>query len=245
MMHFGRIITTRYQPKNSLAETLFSSVYDGFSRIINVHYGSSMHRSVTYDNWGRTGNITDTLGGKLLSQWKFSYDNDDNISTLFYKADHQQYALLHYQYDILNNLKTMTCTGSAGLPLCPRETDINGSLLQNAPVITRQSYAFTPLNKLAKTDEVLYVPIQQKTLNKIIYYNYNNSSSPLRPTQISIEWNHQLQKVYPLNYDLSGNMTIDEENNKITYNAFKSNNRGSGTRWKKELLLLMTVVVKK
>ncbi|MCY4330785.1 MAG: hypothetical protein OXC48_12020 [Endozoicomonadaceae bacterium] len=213
----GRIVTTRYQPKHGLAKTLVTSVYDGFSRITDVHYGSKMHRTITYDNWGHTDNVTDMLGGRLLSQWQFSYDNNDNITTLLYKTDHQ-YALLHYQYNHLNALKKMTCTGSADLPLCPRETDISGSLLQNAPVITQQNYTFTPLNTLAKADEILYDPVQHQTITKTIHYCYNDSSAPLRPKQISISWNHLAQKFYPLYYDISGNMIIDQKS-KITYNA--------------------------
>ncbi len=215
----GRIITTRYQPKKGPAETLIASVYDGFSRVTNVHYGSNMHRSITYDNWGHADNVTDTLGGKLLSQWKFSYDSSNNMTTLLYKADHHQYGLLHYQYDLAGNLKKMTCTGSTNLPLCPREANISGSLLQKAPVITQQNYTFTPLKKLAKADEILYDSQQNKTITKTINYNYFNFFAPLRPKQISISWNDQPPRVHPLSYDLCGNMIIDGEN-KITYNAF-------------------------
>ncbi len=213
----GRIITTRYNPNNGPAETLTTSVYDGFSWITDIHYGSKMHRKVTYDNWGHIMDVTDTLEKKSLSKWQFSYDSNDNITTLLHKADHH-YALLHYQYNAFNDLKKMVCTGSADLPLCPRETDTSGSLLQKDPVITQQNYTFTPLNKLKTTDEVLYDPVQHQMITKTIHYRYNNLSAPLRPAQINISWNHQLQKIYSLSYDVSGNMRIDAEN-KITYNA--------------------------
>ena len=65
------------------------------------------------------------------------------------KVEKEQYGILHYQYDVLDNLVSMHCQGSSDLPLCPHDTSLTGSKLTQAPVITQQHYTFTPLNRLA------------------------------------------------------------------------------------------------
>ncbi|MCY4177020.1 MAG: hypothetical protein OXD32_00790, partial [Endozoicomonadaceae bacterium] len=84
--------------------------------------------------------IADTLNKQLLSRWQFNYNEDNNIVRLRQQAENNQEAILKYQYDQLDNLVSMYCNGSFGLPLCPRDTAFSRSDLNKAPVITSQSY---------------------------------------------------------------------------------------------------------
>ena len=169
-----------------------------------------MQRNIHYDRYGHQSNITDLLGRKLISQWRFNYDRNDNIITLYQKAENGQYGIFNYKYDVLNNLLSMTCHGSAGFPLCPRDTVLNGSNLTQAPIITQQKYSFTSLNQLKRIVENLQNPQQKETLDKVITYHYTNSSAPLRIQQISTSWNKNTPVIQHLMYDLTGNITIDE-----------------------------------
>ena len=216
----GRTSSVHYTGRDNNDKTLYSMVYDDFSRTASIHYGSGMQRYISYDNWGHQHQITDILSGKLLTQWQFNYDTYNNITMLFYKAAHNQYARYHYQYDLLNNLKTMTCDGSSSLTLCSRDTDFANTNLQKAPVITRQNYTFTPLNKISKVTEILQNTSYNKTLTKETLYSYNNSAIPFRLTKISTVWNNRSPVTHFFNYDVSGNMLTDGEGNQITYNAF-------------------------
>ena len=216
----GRIDHIDYQPyKSSSSERLFLTVYDDFSRIQHISYGSGMYRTFHYDRWGNKDKITDTLEKQLISQWKIKYDINDNIFLLSQKIENKQYGILHYQYDVLDNLIGMQCQGSSGLPLCPHDTSITGSQLTQAPVIIRQNYTFTPLNRLAGIQEILQPSAQQKTVSKIINYRYTNISTPLRLQQISTGWNQNRAVSQNFTYDDVGNMAVDGEGNHITYNA--------------------------
>ena len=169
--------------------------YDDFSRIKYIDYGSGMHRVLHYDSWGREDQIVDTQRKQLISQWKMTYDISSNIIMLNQTTGNQQSGILHYQYDVLDNLVSMQCQGSSGLPLCPHDTSITGSKLIQPPVIIRQDYTFTPLNRLASVREILQPVRQQQTVSKIIRYDYNNLSAPLRVQSISTAWN-QRKPVY-------------------------------------------------
>ena len=216
----GRAATVIYHTHSGQSDTLSMLTYDDFSRLKTLHYGSGMERKLEYDHFGHPRTIQDTLAGHLLSASSFRYDANNNITTLIQQDDLHQYARLHYQYDALDNLVIMTCTGSAGLPLCPRDTAFAGSSLDNAPVITRQHYTFTPLNRLASVQETLQDPLQQKTLNKKTDYRYSDPSVPLRLQQISNTWNYKSPVIHHFRYDIMGNMTTDGEGNHIRYNAF-------------------------
>ncbi|MCY4329784.1 MAG: RHS repeat-associated core domain-containing protein, partial [Endozoicomonadaceae bacterium] len=160
------------------------------------------------------------LNKQLLSRWQFGYSPDNNIVTLRQQAENHQEAVLNYQYDRLDNLVSMHCNGSSGLPLCPRDTAFTGSGLSKAPVITSQSYTFTPLNRLSQVKEVLQNTATQQTLKKTVTHDYNNIKVPLRLQQTETQWNQQTPVIQHLYYDNTGNMTIDGEGNQITYNIF-------------------------
>ncbi len=216
----GRAKKITYHSDNGQSDTLFMLTYDDFSRLKTLHYGSGMERTIIYDYFGHPLTIKDRLIDKLLSAWSFHYDANDNITTLIQQDNLHHYARLHYQYDVLNNLVTMTCTGSSGLPLCPRDTQFSRSGLNHAPVITRQDYTFNPLNRLVSVREILQNLSQQQTLNKTTNYDYYDSSAPLRLQKISTIWNYQSFITHRFSYDITGNMTTDGEGNYIYYNAF-------------------------
>ena len=215
----GRITRILYQPwKNNHDETLSAFTYDHFSRIQQINYGSGMQRIFHYDAWGHQDEITDTLKKQLLSQWEMTYDIRGNITLLSQKAEKKQTGIQYYQYDVLDNLVSMQCQGSSGLPLCPHDTSPAGLKLPQAPVITRQDYTFTPLNRLSGVQETLQSAQQQQTISKTIRYYYTDTSVPLRLQSISTAWNQQKPVDQNLTYDDMGNMTVDGQNNHIAYN---------------------------
>ncbi|MCY4330478.1 MAG: hypothetical protein OXC48_10445, partial [Endozoicomonadaceae bacterium] len=217
---FGRISSVSYQMNNGQEQLLSAPTYDGFSRIVAIKYGSGMERHIEYNNYGQQKNITDTLADKPLSTCQYQYDPDGDIITKIHKAGVDQQATRNYRYDKLDNLISVTCTGSAGLPLCPRDTRFKGSGLDKAPIITRQDYTFNVLNRIAQVKEILTDATQQKTLNKLISYGYGDTHAPLRLQKITTQWNNQSPDVNYFSYDTAGNMTIDGAGDHMTYNAF-------------------------
>ncbi len=217
---FGRLSKVNYIPTDGSVQTPYTITYDNFSRKKNIHYGSGMYKEIHYDNFGRQSAVTDTLNNQLIYRWKFTYDADNNIIMLNQQSKDNQYAILNYQYDALDNLTSMHCQGSAGLPLCPRDTAFKGAKIKSIPIITRQNYFFTRLNRLDRVSETLQDPNTGQTLNKAMVYSYHNVIAPLRLRQISTIWNHSTLVTHHFNYDTSGNMTSDGEGNHIRYNAF-------------------------
>ncbi len=218
----GRTAQIRYQPYQPYqrkSELLSASVYDDFSRTVAIKYGSGMYRKIHYDSMGRSDMITDTLNNQPLSHWSFNYDPLDNITMKLYKTKEDQ-AVYHYQYDALNNLVSMSCNGTNKNILCPRDTAFKASELKNAPVIVRQNYHFTPLNRLASVEETLQNTLQSQTLSKLTTYQYIDNTAPLRLQKISTSWNHHAQRTRQFHYDVVGNMTTDGESNHIVYNAY-------------------------
>ena len=178
-----------------------------------------MYRKIHYDSMGHPDIITDRLNNQPLSYWSFNYDPLDNITMKLYKTKDYQ-AVYHYQYDALNNLVSMSCNGTNKNILCPRDTAFKASGLKSAPVIIRQEYAFTRLNRLASVEEILQDKLQQQTLSKLTAYHYTDHTAPLRLQQISTSWNHFPQITQQFHYDIMGNMTTDGEGNHIVYNAY-------------------------
>ncbi len=216
----GRINRVTYQSyQHNHTEALSVPTYDDFSRIKNIDYGSGMSRVFHYDSWGREDQIIDTQRKQLISQWKMTYDISSNIIMLHQTTGNQQSGILHYQYDVLDNLISMQCQGSSGLPLCPHDTSLTDSKLVQAPVIIRQDYTFTPLNRLSSVREILQATQQQQTVSKITNYSYDNLSVPLRLQSISTAWSQSKPVIQHFIYDHVGNMTVDGQNNHITYNA--------------------------
>ncbi len=215
----GRITHIVYHSRqNNHTEVLSAFTYDDFSRIQQINYGSGMQRIFHYDAWGHQDEITDILKKQLLSQWKIAYDISGNIILLSQKAEKKQTGIQHYHYDVLDNLVSMQCQGSSGLPLCPHDTSPAGLKLPQAPVITRQDYTFTPLNRLSGVQETLQSAQQQQTISKTTRYYYTDTSVPLRLQSISTAWNQQKPVDQNLTYDDMGNMTVDGQNNHLTYN---------------------------
>ena len=216
----GRLKKMIYQPLNSKAETVGSSVYDDFSRIKALHYGSGMNRKFRYDAFDRLLEMNDTLNSCHLYNEHLHYDTNNNITTIIQQNNRSEYAKLNYNYDALNNLVSMTCTGSDGLSLCPRDTNVSGSNLTGAAVITRQNYTFTSLNRLAGVREILQNLSTGKTITKNMHYYYSDPQVPLRLQQTDTIWNHQTAVTHHFNYDVMGNMITDGEGNHLRYNAF-------------------------
>ncbi len=217
---FGRTTRLEYISVNGSVQMLYTVAFDSFSRRESIHYGSGMYRKIHYDNFGRQNEVTDTLSDQLIYRWQFTYDADNNIITLNQQTKDSQYAVLSYQYDELDNLTQVRCQGSPGLPLCPRDTAFKGANVKTAPVITRQNYFFTRLNRLARVNETSQNLATGQTLNKIMVYSYNQVNAPLRLQTIGTIWNHNASVVHHFNYDISGNMIIDGEGNHIFYNVF-------------------------
>ncbi|MCY4330268.1 MAG: hypothetical protein OXC48_09375, partial [Endozoicomonadaceae bacterium] len=216
----GRIARINYQSyKKNNIKMLFVPVYDNFSRIQHINYGSGMYRTFHYDAWGHQDQIIDTQRKQLISVWSMTHDINGNIIRLSQMAEKNQFAILHYQYDILDNLISMQCQGSPGLPLCPHDTSLIGSELKQAPVIIRQNYTFTPLNRLAVIQETLQSIQQKQTINKVINYHYTDTRVPLRLQQITTAWNQNRPALQNFAYDAAGNMIVDGQNNHIIYNA--------------------------
>ncbi len=219
----NRIVKISYQQHtNGAIEDISKITYDSFSRIVAAVYGSNMARYIHYNNYGQTKNVDDLLVRKHLSEWKYDYDKAGNIISLMHSTgeNHQQQATLHYQYDELNNLTTMTCSGSSGLPLCPRDTALRDSNLQQAPIITSQHYFFNHLNRMKQVKEALQDSQGKETLSKVVNYGYGDQQAPLRLQQISTAWNGQILQIDKFIYDTVGNMLIDSTGHHMTYNAF-------------------------
>ncbi len=215
----GRTAQIRYQPYQRKSELLSAPVYDDFSRTVAIKYGSGMYRKIHYDSMGRSGVITDTLNNQPLSYWSFGYDLRDNITMQRYKTKEDQ-AVYHYQYDALNNLADMSCNGTNKNILCPRDVAFKASGLKSAPIIVRQNYHFTPLNRLASVEETLQNTLQSQTLSKLTAYQYTDNTAPLRLQKVSTSWNHHPQITQQIHYDSMGDMIADGEGNHIVYNAY-------------------------
>ncbi len=215
----NRIKALCYQKQQEQVQLLASPEYDDFSRTVKINYGSGMQRNISYDDYGRRYQVTDMLNKKLLFQWSYTYDIVNNIIQLKQQDKNNATGFLHYQYDTQNNLITMTCNGSADLSLCPRDTDFTGSNLTHTPVITRQNYYFSPLNRLTKIEEILQNSSEAATLNKVMSYHYYNDT-PLRLKKISTSWNNNTPVIKNFSYDSAGNMLIDGQSNQMTYNPF-------------------------
>ena len=229
----GRVNNVIYKMKNGYEEQLYTLTYDGFSRINKIYYGSYTQctknsvRTISYDTLGRQNDVTDfteqynnPLKRNVFLEEKYTYDANNNITQLIQNGRTDQNATLRYQYDRYNNLVAMSCTGSAGLPLCPRDTVLTGSGEKEAPIITSQHYIFTALNRIARVSEQLSDASKHRSLNKVITYTYGNNETPLRLQQISTAWNHQLPINRLFSFDVTGNMIVDGEGNHMTYNVF-------------------------
>ena len=217
---FGRISAAYYNSIHQPEKLILEPVYDGLSYVVAIRYGSGMQRTIHYNNYSQQDEVTDTLSGKLLSKWHFSYDNMGNITTLKQSASGNRQGTLNYQYDSLDNLTTVNCSGSSGLPLCPRDNTLKNTDPGNAPVITQQIYTFNPLNRIARVKERLTSTTTMVTLSKVITYSYGGEQAPLRLQKMSTQWNNQTQQINTFTYDMGGNMIIDGEENHLTYNAF-------------------------
>ena len=228
----GRVAEAVYEMQDGDEELLYKMVYDGFSRADKIYYGSHTQstknsvRTIQYDTLGRQSDVTDftestdNLSKQVFFEEKYAYDADNNIIQIIQNGKADQNATLQYQYDKRNNLVSMSCTGSHGLPLCPRDTAFAGSGAKETPVITSQHYTFNILNRITQVTEQLSDVKQHRTLNKVMTYSYWNTKTPLRLQQISTVWNHQSPITKNFSYDDLGNMVIDGEGNHMTYNPF-------------------------
>ncbi len=216
-----RPVEKTYQENNGNTTRIEQLFYDSFSRIVKEVYGSGMVRMLTYNPWGQVETVKDRINGKPLHSESYIYDADGNIICLQRSDDDQnRQATINYRYDRLDNLVSMNCNGDNNL--CPHDTAFSGDNLKTAPIIIQQNYKFTRLNRIAGVTEKL-IDTSSPTwhsLNKIMSYIYANPEVPLRLTAISTQWNNQQPETHAFVYDAAGNMTIDGQGNKISYNPF-------------------------
>ncbi len=210
-------IYQEYNGKTTKIEQLF---YDTFSRVVKVVYGSGMIRMFTYDPWGQLKTIKDSINGKPLHTESFAYDGDGNITRLQRSDDQNHQVTINYSYDRMDNLVSMNCQGDSAL--CPHDTAFSSGKLKTAPAIIQQNYKFTQLNRIAGVTEKLLDTSSPEwhSLSKMMSYTYANAKVPLRLTAISTQWNNQQSETRNFVYDAIGNMIVDGEGNKITYNPF-------------------------
>ncbi len=209
-----------YQENAGNTTLLEQLVYDHFSRVVKKVYGSGMIRIFTYNPWGQVETIKDSINGKPLHTESFVYDANGNIIRLQRSDDQNHEAIMHYHYDRMDNLVSMNCDGDN--TLCPHDTAFSGSNLKAAPVIIQQDYTFTRLNRIAGVTEKLIDTSsdQRHSLSKTMSYTYADTKAPLRLTAISTQWNNQQSDMHAFVYDTNGNMIIDGQGNKISYNSF-------------------------
>ena len=216
----ARPLGITYQTNKGKTINVYNVVYGSFSRIEKKFYGDGMTRMLSYNAWGQVRTIKDVLNRQLLNASVFDYDANGNIINL-QRNDNQGYqATTHYSYDRLNNLAAMVCQGNN--TLCPHDTIFTDNHLKTAPVIVQQHYAFTPLNQIAGVTEKLVDAASSygRSLSKTVTYTYADIHAPLRFTSISTQWNNQQPEIHTFIYDTMGNMTVDGEGNKISYDTF-------------------------
>ena len=192
-----------YQENKGDTTPLKQLVYDSFSRVVKVVYGSGMIRILAYNPWGQTETIKDSINGKPLDTESFTYDAGGNITRLQHSDDQNHQATIDYRYDRMDNLISMNCQGDN--IFCPHDTAIDGGNLKTAPAIIQQNYTFTRLNRIAGVTEKLIDTSSsgQHSLSKTMSYTYANAEVPLRLTAISTQWNNQQADTHAFVYDTS------------------------------------------
>ena len=209
-----------YQENSGNTTQIKQLFYDSFSRVVKKVYGSGMIRMLTYNPWGQVETVKDRINGKLLYNESFVYDANGNIIHLQRSDDKNRQATIDYRYDRIDNLVSMHCEGDS--TLCPHDTAFSSGNLKTAPAIIQQDYKFTRLNRIAGVAEKLIdtSSAQGHSLSKVMSYIYANAEVPLRLTSVSTQWNNKQSDSRRFVYGATGNMTVDGEGNKISYNLF-------------------------
>ena len=236
----GRITATFIQlPATHQPLMLMQQSYDAFNRVSTICNGIGIKRVLTYNSLGELQSTLDSKAGQLLDKISYAYDPDTgNILTLT-REEGDVSAVQHYTYDLSGNLTTMTChaegrENQAGA-LCPRDTDIKGSHLTGAPVITRQQYTFDHWNNIQTVEESGVRDLASATpYTKTTRYRYAvqgtaehpEAYDPNRLLGYQTQWNNQRYSNTPENitYDEAGRIIKDAEGNRLGYNAFGQQN---------------------
>ena len=236
----GRITATFIQlPATHQPVMLMQQSYDEFNRVSTVSNGIGIKRLLTYNSLGELQSTLDSKAGQLLDKISYAYDPDTGNILSMTREEGDASAVQHYTYDLSNNLTTMTChaegkENKAGA-LCPRDTDIKGSHLTMAPVITSQKYTFDRWNNIQTVEESGVRDLASATpYTKTTHYRYAvqgttehpEAYDPNRLLGYQTQWNNQRYSSTPENitYDEAGRIIKDAEGNLLSYNAFGQQN---------------------
>ena len=236
----GRITATFVQlPATHQPVMLMQQEYDAFNRVSTISNGIGIKRVLTYNSLGELQSTLDSRAGQLLDKISYAYDPDTSNIVTMTREEGDESAVQHYTYDLSNNLTTMTChTGGEegkASTLCPRDTDIKGSLLTRAPVITGQQYTFDRWNNIQTVEESGVRDLASATpYTKTTHYRYAvqgttehpEAYDPNRLLGYQTQWNNQRYSSTPENiiYDEAGRIIKDAAGNLLGYNAFGQQN---------------------
>ena len=238
--NLGRVIATFVQlPAMHQPMLLMRQDYDAFNRVSTITNGIGIKRVLMYNSLGELQSIRDSRAGLFLDKISYAYDPDtSNILTLT-REEGDEAAVQHYTYDLSNNLTAMTCHAGGkenkASALCPRDTDIKGSHLTGAPVITGQKYIFDHWNNIQTVEESgVRDLVSAAPYTKTTHYHYAVSGTgkhpgaydPNRLLGYQTQWDKQRYSSTPENitYDEAGRIIKDADGNLLGYNAFGQQN---------------------
>ncbi len=241
---FGRVLQTNVVLHGKSKKIpLSTTTYDNlFGRVLSITNGMGIVRIFQYDNLGQVISTTDKYANTLLQKLSYSYDPETHNITSFTRTEGKESALYSYTYDKNTNSLTGVHCGVTGQPdkastLCPRDTDLSGSTLISAPIITDQQYTFDDWNNIKTVNEKLITVRGNKT-GKVTNYTYarqiTGNYDPHRMIAFSSRWqtNSSTFSAVPkaISYDTLGRVVKDADGNSIHYNGFGQQDKFTNTK---------------
>ena len=231
---FDRVIQKSIKLHNQQKFTVLSSVqYDSFGRIEQAVNGIGIKRVYTYGDIGLPVTVIDTYNGALLSKLIYQWNLTTGNLTSYTQSNGKYSATQVYDYDIDDNLKSMSCSATKNKDaisyFCPRDTDFTGSTFKQAPIIQKQEYTFDNWNNIASVKEQLHSS-NQLTLKTFVTKNTKYTYSlpqasdksdiynPHQLTMVNTQWSDAncSDKPKHLFYD-NGQLVTDINSNKLHY----------------------------